>query len=260
MDRGMQLDALLRSFFLNKIGDCKVVVIYKASNSDHKDAYNDVVERFKDSVKFVEEEVNSFKSLVLNEIDTLNTDKIFFLVDDIIVTHQIDFDKLIKIDTSKHIFSLRMGGHLDYSYVVNKTQALPVFIKNNEKYIYWNWSQSELDWAYPLSVDGHIFNRYEIRALIEFCEFKAPNALESALQSEKELFESRLGVSYKQARIFNNPCNKVQAEVANLHGSIHQDDLLSLWKNGKQININILQGFINKSVHEEVDFIFEDRE
>lgn len=259
MDRAIQLDALLRSLFINKIGECKVIVIYKASNHEHKQAYKEVIEKFKDSVKFKEEDNNPFKDLVLNSIDKLNTDKIFFLVDDIIFTHQVDFDSLVKVDTNKYIFSLRMGNHLNYSYVVNKVQKLPKFINKDENYIYWNWNKSELDWAYPLSVDGHIFNRLEIKALIEFCNFKAPNSLEESLQIEKELFSHKIGMSCAQARIVNNPCNKVQDEVRNLHGSFHQNDLLKLWQENKQIDISKLQGYINKSVHEDIEFEFEDR-
>jgi hypothetical protein len=259
MDRAIQLDALLRSFFLNKIGVCKVVVIYRTSTREHEIAYNEVVEIFKNDVEFIQERGEGFKSLVLDTMDNLNTDKVFFLVDDIIFTHRIDFNELIKIDTNKFIFSLRLGEHLNHSYVVNKTQKLPKFIKKDENYIYWDWDKSELDWAYPLSVDGHIFNRLEIKSLIEFCEFLAPNSLENSLQSEKELFSYKTGVSYKKARIVNNPCNKVQNEVKNIHGSLHQDHLLSMWNEGKQIDINVLQGYVNKSVHEDIQFEFEDK-
>jgi hypothetical protein len=66
-------------------------------------------------------------------------------------------------------------------------------------------------------------------------------------------------MSYKKARIVNNPCNKVQSEVENLHGSMHQDNLLKLWQENKQINIEILQGYTNKSVHEDINFEFEER-
>jgi hypothetical protein len=118
-----------------------------------------------------------------------------------------------------------MGDHLNYSYVVNKTQKLPKFIDKDTNFIYWDWSMSELDWDYPLSVDGHIFNRLEILALIENCDFKAPNSLENSIQKEKKLFSYKQGMSYKKARIVNNPCNKVQSEVENLHGTFHQDNL-----------------------------------
>jgi hypothetical protein len=66
-------------------------------------------------------------------------------------------------------------------------------------------------------------------------------------------------MSYKKARIVNNPCNKVQSEVENLHGSMHQDNLLKLWQDSKQIDITKFQNYINKSVHEDIKFEFEKR-
>ena len=259
MDRALQLDALLRSLFLNKIGECKTVVIYKASDENHKKAYLEVCKRFQDKVEFVEEDDRPFKKLLLNSVDNLDVGKIFFLVDDIIFTEQVNFIELSKIDTSKTVFSLRMGKHLNYSYVVDKEQILPQFLKEDENFIYWNWNDGELDWAYPLSVDGHIFNRLEIKVLIEHFDFKAPNSFEDVLQKEKELFLNRVGMSYKKAAIVNNPCNKVQSEVTNLFGTMHQDDLLKIWQDGKEIDIEKLQGYINKSVHEEIEFKFKDR-
>jgi hypothetical protein len=260
MDRAMQLDALLRSFLLNKIGDCKIIVIYKVSNDKHKKAYSEVVKRFNDAVIFREEDTSPFKNLVLQCVDEINTDKIFFLVDDLVFTHKIDFNDLVKVDTNKYIFSLRMGEHLNFSYVVNKTQKLPKFIKKDKNYIYWKWGDSELDWAYPLSVDGHIFNRLEIKSLIEFCDFKAPNSLENSLQVEKELFSYKIGMSCTQASIVNNPCNKVQDEIDNLYGLMHQNDLLKIWQDKKQIDIRKFQGHVNKSVHEYIEFEFENRD
>jgi len=260
MDRAMQLDALLRSFVLNKIGDCKIIVIYKASTKEHRHAYSEVIEILKSDIEFIQEDERPFKDLVLATIENLNTDKIFFLVDDLVFTHKIDFNDLVKVDTNKYIFSLRMGEHLNFSYVVNKTQKLPKFIKKDKNYIYWKWGDGELDWEYPLSVDGHIFNRLEIKSLIEFCDFKAPNSLENSLQVEKELFSYKIGMSCTQASIVNNPCNKVQDEIDNLYGLMHQNDLLKIWQDKKQIDIRKFQGHVNKSVHEYIEFEFENRD
>ena len=157
MDRALQLDGLLRSFFLNKKGDCDIKVIYRTSNDEHKKSYQEVEARFKGKVEFFEE-TGSFKSTLVNVLNQLKSGKLFFLVDDIIFTENFDCGFLSKIDTSKYIFSLRMGNHLNYSYVVDKAQRLPGFIDKNDEYLYWDWSKSELDWAYPLSVDGHIFS------------------------------------------------------------------------------------------------------
>ena len=141
----------------------------------------------------------------------------------------------------------------------DKPQRLPEFIDKNDEYLYWNWSSSELDWAYPLSVDGHIFNTQEILVMVEYFDFKAPNSFEGVLQNVKELCSKRLGMSYQKARIVNNPCNKVQDEVKNLHGTMHQDVLIKIWEDRKEIDILSLQGYINKSVHEEIEFEFQER-
>lgn len=258
MDRALQLDGLLRSFFLNKKGDCDIKVIYRTSNDEHKKSYQEVEARFKGKVEFFEE-TGSFKSTLVNVLNQLKNRKLFFLVDDIIFTENFDCEFLSTIDTSKYIFSLRMGSHLNYSYVVDKIQRLPEFIDKNDEYLYWDWSKSELDWAYPLSVDGHIFNTQEILAMVEYFDFKAPNSFEGVLQNVKELFSKRLGMSYQKARIVNNPCNKVQNEVSNLHGSMHQDDLLKIWQDRNEIDILPIQRYINKSVHEDIKFEFKER-
>ena len=258
MDRALQLDGLLRSFFFNKEGYCTTKVIYKASSDEHQKAYQDVIKRFENQVQFFEEGLG-FKSTLLDVLDQINTGKLFFLVDDIIFTEKVNFDMLSKIDSSKYIFSLRMGSHLNYSYVVDKAQKLPQFINKDDDFLYWDWSDSEHDWAYPLSVDGHIFGVEEIRALAVHFDYKGPNSFEGILQKERGLFLKRLGMSYKKARIFNNPCNKVQTEVKNLHGDMHQDDLLKIWDSGQEIDVEVLQGYINKSVHEDVEFEYKRR-
>jgi hypothetical protein len=258
MDRALQLDGLLRSFFLNKQGECKILVIYTTSKIEHQKAYQDVINRFESKVQFIEE-YNGFKQTLLDALDQINTGKLFFLVDDIFFTERVDFDMLSKIDSSKYIFSLRMGNHLNYSYVVDKSQKLPQFIDKDDEFLYWDWSMSEFDWAYPLSVDGHIFGVEEIRLLAGHFDYKAPNSFEEILQSERKLFLKRLGMSNKKARIVNNPCNKVQTEVKNLHGVMHQDDLLNIWNSGQEIDIEVLQGFVNKSVHEDVVFVYKER-
>lgn len=258
MDRALQLDGLLRSFFLNKKDDCDIKVIYRTSNDDHKKSYQEIEARFKDKVAFFEE-TGSFKSTLVNVLNQLKRGKLFFLVDDIIFTENFDCHFLSTIDASKYIFSLRMGNHLNYSFVVDKAQKLPQFIDKDDEFLYWDWSDSEHDWAYPLSVDGHIFGVEEIRVLAVHFDYNGPNSFEGILQKEKGLFSKRLGMSYKKARILNNPCNKVQTEVKNLHGDMHQDYLLKIWDSGQEIDVKALQGYINKSVHEDIAFEYKGR-
>lgn len=259
MNRALQLDALLRSFDLNKIGECPIYVLYKATDEMHSKAYHELISLHRNKAVFIEENNLGFKTQLLNIVNGIDTGKLFFLVDDIFFTEPVDFNLLSQIDTSRYIFSLRMGNHLSYSYVVDKSQKLPTFFETDENFLYWHWNEGELDWAYPLSVDGHIFNTNEIKLLIENCDFKAPNSFEASLQHYKHLFTPRIGMCYHKARIVNNPCNKVQNEINNIHGTYHQDDLLRHWRNKQEIDIEKLQGYVNQSVHEEIEFSFKDR-
>ena len=66
-------------------------------------------------------------------------------------THKIDFNDLVKVDTNKYIFSLRMGEHLNFSYVVNKTQKLPKFIKKD------NWKSWDPEIFLGEELHGKVF-------------------------------------------------------------------------------------------------------
>jgi hypothetical protein len=259
MDRPIQLDALLRSLCINKKGACEVIVIFNTSTTAQENAYGEVQERHVGNAVFVNEEQFGFRRSVLSSIGSLKAESMFFLVDDIIFTEKVDFFQLAKINTKKNIVSLRLGEHLSFSYVVSKPQPLPNFVCRKKSWLCWGWKDAELDWSYPLSVDGHIFNRREMEILVENLRFSSPNSLEFALQEVKGIFERRRGVCYRKAKLVNVPCNRVQNEVDNIYGSIHQDDLLRIWQEGREINLAPLQGYVNKSVHEEISFEFIER-
>lgn len=258
-DRAMQLEALLRSFFFLKKGKCEIFVIYSATDPLHQQAYYDLIEIFDLKVNFIPQQGKSdFKEKLLSTIKVMCAGKLLFLVDDILITEEFDLAELEIVDTSRNIFSLRMGENLSYSYVVKKDQPLPDLERSN-RMICWDWHKSKLDWGYPLSVDGHLFNKKEMEILVEHLHYFSPNTFEDALQSVKDIFEVRKGVAYSKSAIFNNPCNKVQSDVDNYHGMIHQDILLKYWIEGKRINFEHYLGYNNKSVHEEIDLEFTDR-
>ena len=256
MDRAMQLDALIGSFLKLKKGNCQIIVLYRTTTTRHEQAYQEVFKFYGNAVTGIKHQSkHDFKGKLLSIFETLSAGRIFFLVDDIIFTEEVDMAFLEGIDTRNVVFSLRMGINLDFSYVVNKIQVLPQF-EQKDDFIHWEWNKSELDWAYPLSMDGHLFSKQEMEILVKNLDYSSPNSLEDAMQVFKDIFSSRLGMSYKKARIFNNPCNKVQKEIDNFHGNIHQDTLLNYWEAGKRIKYQEYYGYVNKSVHEEVAFKF----
>lgn len=256
-DRAMQLHALLSSFFDTKIGECGIVVIYAASTVAHKKAYDEVTTIFQNRVKFVEQGAfSSFKNCLLHTVSSLPKGKIFFLVDDIVFTEIVDYRFLALLDLSDKIFSLRMGDHLDYSYVVASKQPLPEALEIQDGCLIWKWSEGSLDWGYPMSVDGHLFITAEVLLWIKNLEFSSPSSFENSLQIMKLIYNSKRGMSFRKSRLFNIPANKVQNEVANLHGAVHQDDLLQQWNDGLAIDHSQFGGLNNHSVHQEVEFKF----
>ena len=229
-DRAMQLHALLSSFFDTKIGECGIVVIYAASTGAHKKAYDEVSTIFQNRVKFVEQGVfSSFKNCLLHSVSSLPNGKMFFLVDDIVFTEMVDYQFLALLDLSDTIFSLRMGDHLNYSYVVASKQPLPEALEIKDGCLIWKWSEGSLDWGYPMSVDGHLFITAEVLLWIKNLGFSSPSSFENSIQILNPIYNSKRGMSFRKARLFNIPANKVQKEVINLHGAVHQDDLLQQW-------------------------------
>ena len=131
---------------------------------------------------------------------------------------------------------------------------------NRDDLLCWTWQQGMHDWAYPLSVDGHIFSTVEIVALAEHTEFLSPNTFEANLQQYEAFFKRRLGVCYRKSRMVNIPCNKVQTDNANIHGDIHQDELLAKWEHGMRIHYQSLYGMDNKSAHQEIALNYIERD
>jgi hypothetical protein len=254
-DRPMQLYALIESLNFNSIGECKKIVIFSSSNVIYDKAYLNLENNFHGSILFIDEKVFlSFKHCLQSTVELIGGGKIFFLVDDIIVKSEINFDDIKSIDSYKKIISLRMGAHLSHSYVKNCPQKLPEGLIISGEMIEWKWFNSELDWGYPLSVDGHIFNLSEVVLWVNYLKYNSPSSFENSLQPLKFLYANRSAIAYKISKIVNLPVNKVQNEINNYHGSIHQDELLERWGNGFVIDIKKLQGWINLSAHEEVSF------
>ena len=260
-DRAIQLYALLSSFFDTKIGECEIVILYKYTNAAHKKAYDDISQIFGDTVKFYNQEsYSSFQDSLKLVVSQLPKGNIFFLVDDIVFTEIVDYRFLASLDLSDTIFSLRMGDHLNYSYAVDASQALPKTLEFTDGYLTWQWSEGRLDWGYPLSVDGHVFSTSEVLLWIKYLDFGSPSSFENALQKLKYLYRHKRGLSFKKSRIVNIPANKVQDEIDNFKGSFHQDDLLQKWIDGMVIDHTKFRGWCNHSVHQESDFHFIKRE
>lgn len=260
-DRAMQLHAFISSFYAKIPRPQTLHVLYTATHPAHQKSYEELKSLSQDlPVQFHRQTSNSsFRQDLIAMLQSLTVDKIIFFVDDIVITEKIEFDDLLKFDTDTFVPSLRMGKNIKKNYTTSCVQPPPNFLDNQideSGKIVWQWQDGILDWGYPLSVDGHIFSRREFLAMLNLIPFSAPNSLEDALQTFKPLFLERFGVAYEKSRLMNIPCNKVQTENKNIAGHIHQDELLKKWQDGYAIDLSAIDGYHNRSPHEEVEIKF----
>jgi len=256
-DRPMQLHALLASYLKAARAKAHVVALHHGSTQDFDDGYQECVHIFAKipDVSFVRQEsISSFRDDLLRILEDLRETRVVFLVDDIVFIRDFDLRDFDAIDLRGTVPSLRLGRNIEYSYMTGRAERLPESLKTEGGFLTWNWSGNDVDWAYPLSVDGNVFLTSEMIPLVKCLEFKTPNSFETSLQGYVDLYENRRGISYPLPRIVNIPSNIVQNDFANRHGGMSTGLLLREWKKGRQIDVEELAGLETNSVHVEHEF------
>ncbi len=250
-DRPLQLQALLQSMHFHVSGLDGQVVLYHSSAARYETAYQNLRLKFP-TVTFVHE--TSFRGDLLSLLKRVSTQWIFFLVDDIIFTDAIDLRTLPTRVPAEAIVSLRLHPRVTYSYMMRTPQEPPDFVSITNDMLQFNWRLTGIDWAYPLSVDGHIFDTKEIRFLIGMCNFKAPNSLEASLQIfRKCVATTKIGICFQTPKLINFPVNRVQTEFENAAGDADVEKLLQFYSTGAEVNFLAYKKSIYDSLHVETE-------
>lgn len=253
-DRALQLDALLRSYFFYTENPVSVKVLFRASSVEFEKAYAELIQLYSDRpIEFIQE--RSFKKDLVELFDRLTCSKVIFLVDDLQFKNPVNFKSFTGINPRENIASLRLGTHLNYAYTLNMKQPLPTFKKVGDM-LSWNWNKASGDWAYPLSVDGHLFDKEEFKVLVNELDYKAPNSFEAALQLMHPFFAKRNGLCFQNSVLINNPCNKVQNENDNVFGNASIEDLNAKWLEGYRVDFQQFDQLRNVSAHQELPLTF----
>jgi len=260
-DRPLQLHALLSSLAVNVDFCPQIMILFRASNSKFLCRYHEVFKDLESKIEVVAiHEDYAFRSHVINLIEMAKSEFISFLVDDIIFIRSFSIKPLFIWCKRGYIPSLRLGQSISYSYMTRSEEQRPKF-KKLTNCLTWSWGDGEVDWCYPLSLDGNIFKRSEIVNLIKNVEFRSPNTLESALQIYNQTFRKRKGFCFKNPVLVNNPCNRVQIDyVGNRAGDLNIEDLARVWDSGMRIAFESFKGMTANSVHVELDLTFTPRE
>jgi hypothetical protein len=260
-DRPTQLHALLASYCRHAADAVPLHVIYKATTSAQEAAYREVFACFESALVRPWAQ-GKFRDDVRRLLECLPCSRILFLVDDIVFIEPFAFADFLAFDPLKFIPTLRLGRGLTECYTRGQPQVEPPYVPgvvSDPRLIAWRWKDGEHDYGFPLSVDGQIYSRREMAIIAKYSDFQAPNTFENALQVFNREFAARYAVAYEKACLVNVPLNRVQQEWESRHGCVHEDELLAAWHKGLQWNVAALDGYRNRSTHEEVAVQFVPR-
>lgn len=251
MDRPLQLHSLLSSIRTYVSGLSTTTVLYRTSQPDFQKAYDRVAQSFPD-VQFIQE--SNFRQDVLNLLDQMMTRWVFFLVDDILFVDELDFSTIPPDLLERAVISLRLHPNVTFSYMTQSAQIPPPLKPAGGGLLTFTWGIGSIDWSYPLSVDGHIFERTEIFKMLSFASFRAPNSLEASLQKYVPYVNRRRqGACWSTARLINFPLNRVQIEFPNLAGCLPTTKLLEAYNQGFILDFFAVKGKKFNTVHVDID-------
>jgi len=254
-DRAMQLDLMLRSFFMYSKDEMEVVVIYKAS-WEHAPSYKILKSDFP-KVVFVEQ-VN-FKYDVLRAL--LKKDYVLFAVDDCIFVHDFSVARILtELRSGDYLgCSLRLGENVTWCYNYGSEQHIPEYTVRGE-FISFNWTPRDSDFAYPLELSSSIFSVPEMMGIIRTPFYSNPNELETIIAEAAELHRGEyhpLLLCYPTSAAFCNPLNVVNSDNYNKCGKKYSVSyLFEKYMEGYRINLDKFKNFIPNSCHQEVDVEF----
>ncbi len=253
-NRPMQLQATLDSIELYTKGFFNNIdIVYLATDDKYRHGY-DVLKEKKPYVNFIAETdfEKDIKSCFKMDFTCMAAD------DDIIFT---EFNKgLFRVFNNPEIccFSLRLGKNINYCYSNDKPNELKNY-KEDGEFMYWDWRDEELDFAYPLSVVSHIFRTEFIKRLTDKISFKDTNTYEAGLQAFIQECAPKIA-SHKNSRIIGVPANSVNDSWTNRNGlkyAYSTEELIDMYMDGKIIDITKIKSEEIHSAQQEIKYNFK---
>lgn len=258
-NRPMQLYALLESCELYLTGRTSSTVIYRVSGQDYQSGYDLVRARFSE-VNFVKQEnpPHDFRGLVQKyAFELAQSNYIMFAVDDLFVKAPVDLQECVNLleRFRAYTFSLRLSPDINYCYAMKKHTPAPkihLIAPNVYRYIF---CDGQGDWAYPNSVDMHLFRKNDVYNNMFACNWNCPSLLEGSWAARADLKQA--GLCFNESKAINIPLNLVQDLIPNHAMHSHQPaELLTRFMQGQKINLEPIAKFKNNSVHANFDVNF----
>ena len=295
-DRALQLDAALRSFLLQctEGNQLQLSVLYRTTGIVHKRQYAELVDAYRshtnihfqqhahfrqDVLAFLADHADlrlgvglyrrmarlhrrlGFLSQPLLRFD--QTRYVLFLVDDNLFVRGFRLtDVLAALEQHPQAlgFSLRLGSNTTYCFMRDSYQSLPEFTPAGEGVLRFDWTQAELDFAYPLEVSSSIYRIADMLPVLNRQRFANPNQLESRLADDVKRFAHRpYLLCYSQSVAFSNPVNQVAERYQNRVGTVYartSQELAEMFAQALRVDVTAYTGFVPQGCHQEVELRF----
>ena len=260
-DRACQLHLLLESInvYSNGLFD-RVTVIYKASSEDFALGYDKIKKQF-NTVVFTKEV--DFYNDTLNSIDNRYEFTTFMVDDDVFydeikISKEKIFKSLNKLKGIVSCFSLRLGLNCNYSHPANLKYQINRYDKVDDFIIVNVWEQRG-DFAYPLALDGHIFDTNLVTNLFKnIGKFNNPNMIESQLQYMKGKIQKGM-LFFDKSVLVGIPVNIVNDTHKNRNGlefSFSETELNDRYLDREKIDLSALDFSNINGPHKEIEYKF----
>jgi len=277
-DRACQLDFLLTSLIQNDNGLFDINVLYRHSNDEFKTGYEKLIKKYP-FLNWIQE--TDFQKDTTDLVKK-GGDLVCFFVDDNILYRKIEVDEdiITKLFDNRDVFclSLRLGTNtiVQNEYTMQDC-VLPIRGEIAEDtFFIWNWiSQCEHcrapltgNYAYPFSVDGHIFKKSLVEKFIgnedDFVKikFSTPNAFEGGIWDkgwEVDDFPKSMS-SFKESLVVNTPLNLVGSSE-NMSGQkfgVSLEELNKKYLEGHDPDLDNMDFSNIQGCHQEIQLKFKE--
>jgi hypothetical protein len=264
-DRAMQLSLLLESIKkYDSTGLLSVHVLYAFSSEEYRKAYDRLKTRHPDvewtlETHYPHPQLNfefqfsyahnwywwlrrsrfrnnpgNFKAQLMSLLEKSDSPFTMFLTDDSLFYRPIAIPESCMEQIKNHprhcSFSLRHGMNLSGG-----------IYEENPNHIAWNayTNDSNTDWGYPFSVDGHIYFRSAIRQIVHKILLNNPNSMEGNIYHYIKSGRRFANLTAnKQSSLVGFELNRVQTLVDNHHYNISPEQLNRYFLNDYTLQIN----------------------
>ena len=245
-DRPAQLQLLLTSIEKNAHGHIRPVVIYKGDDELYRRASPDAL--------LIPE--TNLEHQIRDEIE-LASEYVCFMADDGILYRRYrgGAENVLHYSPETLCVSLRLG--------FNTTVCQPTGIEHqppeNEHY---DWTTAEGDFAYPGSIDSHIFRRCELDRMLQGRSFPNPTALECQLVeacNERRDQQPKMAM-YSQSLYVGNPINRTSEQSNVIFGNVHPvtvQECLDRFRTGQVIDLDRLHFHQVNGAHTEIELAWK---